>query len=462
MTTTEQLYALFLQHPLISTDTRKILPGSLFFALKGEKFDANTFAAQAIEAGAASAIIDNPAYQLNEKYVLVDDVLTALQDLARYHRTQLTIPVIGLTGTNGKTTTKELIYSVLSQHYKTQATQGNLNNHIGVPLTILTINNSHEIAVIEMGANHQKEIEFLCSIAQPTHGLITNVGKAHLEGFGGVEGVKKGKGELYDFLRWKVGKLKSWKVETTGFWDSQGVAFINGDNSVLMEMQQARGLHNIVLYGTSEKGNLVNGKLVENSPLLTLQWTNILSGKNHKVKTQLTGAYNLDNILAAICIGVYFELTDEEINTGIEGYQPKNNRSQIVQTETNTLICDYYNANPSSMLVAIENMDKIDAKRKVLILGDMFEMGKEAAAEHEAIVKKAIQISIDETIFIGKEFFKVKQTMNHGPGAMDKKTTFYQTAEDAIVGLRENPIKNSTILIKGSRGMALERLVELF
>jgi UDP-N-acetylmuramoyl-tripeptide--D-alanyl-D-alanine ligase len=455
---TEQLYKLFLQHPLISTDTRKISADSLFFALKGDKFDANTFAAQAIEAGAAYAVIDNPAYQLNEKYVVVDDVLTALQDLARYHRRQLDIPVIGLTGTNGKTTTKELIYSVLSQRYETQATQGNLNNHIGVPLTILTIDNSHEMAVIEMGANHQKEIEFLCNIAQPTHGLITNVGKAHLEGFGGVEGVKKGKGELYDYLK-KSGSPEVWKSESQY---AQGVVFVNTDSPVLMEMLHARDLKNVIFYGTDDNSNLVTGKLIDNSPFLTLQWTNNETGNSHQVKTQLTGAYNLDNILAAICIGVYFELSDEEINAGIEGYQPKNNRSQIMQTETNTLICDYYNANPSSMFVAIENMGKIDAKRKVLILGDMFEMGKEAAIEHEAVIKKAMETPVDERIFIGKEFFEAEKSMDHGPWTMDKNPIFYKAAEDAITGLKANPIKNSTILIKGSRGMALERLVKLF
>jgi UDP-N-acetylmuramoyl-tripeptide--D-alanyl-D-alanine ligase len=444
ITTNEHLYSLFLQHPFISTDTRKIAPGSLFFALKGDKFDANTFAQQAIEAGAAYAVIDNPAYQLGEKYLLVDDVLTALQDLARHHRKQLNIPVVGLTGTNGKTTTKELINSVLSQHFKTQATQGNLNNHIGVPLSILTIDKTHQAAVIEMGANHQKEIELLSSISQPSHGLITNVGKAHLEGFGGVEGVKKGKGELYDYLK-----------------QSGGVAFINGDNAILMEMKDARQLQNVVLYGTSVNGNLVSGKIIDNSPLLTLEWTNNSSGKRHTAKTQLTGAYNLDNILAAICIGVYFKLSDEEINKGIESYQPKNNRSQIVQTASNTLICDYYNANPSSMFVAIENIGKLTAKRKILILGDMFEMGAEAATEHEAVIKKAMETPVDERIFIGKEFQNAGHTMDLGPWSLDSKT-FYATAEDAIAGLKASPIKNSTILIKGSRGMALERLVELF
>lgn len=444
MTTTEQLYALFLQHPLISTDTRKILPGSLFFALKGEKFDANTFAEKAIEAGAAYAVIDNPAYQLNEKYLLAEDVLTALQDLARHHRKQLTIPVVGLTGTNGKTTTKELINSVLSQHFKTQATQGNLNNHIGVPLSILTIDASHEIAVIEMGANHQKEIELLCSIALPTHGLITNVGKAHLEGFGGFEGVKKGKGELYDYLK-----------------HSGGTVFINTDSYDLIQMQMDRDLENVYNYGTRSDINYIYGKITENGPLLSLKWSRKVGADGHKIKTQLTGVYNLANILAAICIGAYFGLSDEEINKGVEGYQPKNNRSQIMQTATNTLICDYYNANPSSMQVAIENIGKIKADRKVLILGDMFELGDEAAAEHAAIIQKAMETPVDERIFIGKDFTHAASTMDHGPWTMDKNL-FFGTAEDAIAALKANPIKNSTILIKGSRGMALERLVELF
>ncbi|HEY9001866.1 MAG TPA: UDP-N-acetylmuramoyl-tripeptide--D-alanyl-D-alanine ligase [Mucilaginibacter sp.] len=439
--TTADLYKIFQKHPVISTDTRKIAPGSLFFALKGEKFDANTFAEQAIASGAAYAVIDNPEYQKGDQYLLVEDVLAALQDLARYHRHQLTIPVIGLTGTNGKTTTKELINAVLSQYFNTYATQGNLNNHIGVPLTILSINASHEAAVIEMGANHQKEIELLCTISQPSHGLITNVGKAHLEGFGGVEGVKKGKGELYDYLK------------TSG-----GITFVNGDSDDLMAMQQARALQNVVLYGINNPKALVSGELIENSPYLTLQWTNNATGENYVVKSQLTGAYNLDNILAAICIGVYFKLSAEVINEGISGYQPKNNRSQITQTATNTLICDYYNANPSSMAVAIENLGKIEAKHKVLVLGDMFEMGQESAAEHAAIIKKAMEAPVNERIFIGGGFAGQKSAVE----SQKSGVIFYKTAEDAIEGLKANPIRNATVLIKGSRGMALERLVELF
>jgi UDP-N-acetylmuramoyl-tripeptide--D-alanyl-D-alanine ligase len=443
MMSIDQLYQLYLQHLVISTDTRKIAPGSLFFALKGDRFDANTFAQKAVEAGAAYAVIDNPDYATGERFLLVDDVLTALQNLAAHHRSQLKIPVIGLTGTNGKTTTKELINAVLSQKFKTLATQGNLNNHIGVPLTILTIDSSHQMAVIEMGANHQKEIALLCTIAQPTHGLITNVGKAHLEGFGGVEGVKKGKGELYDYL------LQS----------ASNVAFVNSDDKILLEMQQARGLKNVVYYGkNSNADNLVSGRLLDNSPFLTFKWHDKKSS-SYNVKSQLTGSYNLDNILAAICIGNIFGLDSDEINQGIEGYQPKNNRSQITKTATNTLICDFYNANPSSMFVAIENMDKVQASHKVMILGDMFEMGLESAVEHTAVIEKAMSANVDERIFIGKDFSS-QQTEVENTNLIN--TTFYMTAEDAIIGLKTNPITNATILIKGSRGMALERLVELF
>jgi UDP-N-acetylmuramoyl-tripeptide--D-alanyl-D-alanine ligase len=433
---TEELYQLYLQHPAISTDTRKIAAGSLFFALKGDKFDANTFAEQALNAGAAYAVIDNEAYRLNERCLLVDDVLTALQDLARHHRRQLQIPVIGLTGSNGKTTTKELINAVLSQQFTTLATQGNLNNHIGVPLTILSINGTHQMAVIEMGANHQKEIELLCTIAQPTHGLITNVGKAHLEGFGGVEGVKKGKGELYDYLK-----------------ASGGIAFVNSNSLDLLQMQEARNLEKVYYYGSKAVFNFITGMLIGNAPYLSLSWQNGDGNERQEVASQLTGEYNLDNILAAICIGTYFDLSAEQINTGISTYQPRNNRSQITKTAQNTLICDYYNANPSSMAVAIGNLGKMQAEKKVMILGDMFELGPEAADEHEAILKTALGTPADEHIFVGHEFYLQRERY---------KATFYQTTEDAIAGIKANSITGATVLIKGSRSMALERLVDLF
>ncbi|QJD96323.1 UDP-N-acetylmuramoyl-tripeptide--D-alanyl-D-alanine ligase [Mucilaginibacter robiniae] len=432
--TIEQLYATYLQHPVISTDTRKIAPGSLFFALKGDKFDANTFAQQALEAGAVYVIIDNSAYQTQERCILVEDVLTTLQDLARHHRRHLSIPVIGLTGTNGKTTTKELINAVLSQQFNTLATQGNLNNHIGVPLTLLSIRPEHEIAVIEMGANHQKEIELLCSIAQPTYGLITNVGKAHLEGFGGVEGVKKGKGELYDYLK-----------------ASGGLAFVNSGSLDLIQMQESRGLENVVYYGKLSFLNKISGHITENAPYLAVSWCVAESNEEQQVTTQLTGEYNLDNVLAAICVGHALELSAQQINAGIAGYQPKNNRSQIVKTTSNTLICDYYNANPSSMVVAIDNLHKMQAEHKVMILGDMFEMGPEAAAEHEAVLKVALQVPADAHIFVGEEFYL--QQPNY------PQATFYRSAEEAIADLQANAITNTIVLIKGSRGMALERLV---
>ncbi len=448
MASTEELYQLYIKHPVISTDTRKIIPGSLFFALKGDKFDANTFAAAAIAAGAAYAVIDDPAYLLNEQYLLVPDVLTALQDLARHHRRQLHIPVIGLTGSNGKTTTKELINAVLSQRFNTYATQGNLNNHIGVPLSVLSINRQHEAAVIEMGANHQKEIELLSSIAQPSHGLITNIGKAHLEGFGGIAGVRKGKGELYDFLS-GAGK------------GIAGVTFVNADDPVLVAMALEKGLDPIVYYGDSDTAAIVSGMIIANDPLLTLEWTDRRSDRIHAVQTHLTGEYNLPNILVAIAIGLYFDIDPAAINAGISGYQPNNNRSQITHTATNTLICDYYNANPSSMAVAIENLGKLDAPHKVLILGDMFEMGEEAAVEHEAIINKALAARVDDRIFIGPEFHKAAQSMDHRPSTMDN-TVFHPSVEAASAYLKNNPIRNATVLIKGSRGMALERLVELF
>lgn len=441
---TEELYKIYLQHPVISTDTRKISPDCLFFALKGENFDANTFAERAIEQGASYSVIDNPAYKKGDQYLLVEDVLLALQDLARHHRRQLMIPVVGLTGTNGKTTTKELINAVLSQQFNTYATQGNLNNHIGVPLTVLSINSDHEAAVIEMGANHQKEIELLCSISQPSHGMITNVGKAHLEGFGGVEGVKKGKGELYDFLAPHPPR--------------GGVAFVNCDDPVLVNMALDRGLDPTVYYGESNSSSLVSGKIIDNSPLLTLEWTDRRLDRNHSVKTQLTGEYNLPNILAAICIGLYFGIDPHKINTGISGYQPKNNRSQVTRTSTNTLICDYYNANPSSMAVAIENLGKLTADHKVLVLGDMFEMGDEAAVEHEDVLHKALNTDVDKRFFIGPEFARSRKSEIGG----QRSAIFYPTVEEAIEAFKAHPIRNSTVLIKGSRGMALERLVELF
>ncbi|MGB4398244.1 MAG: UDP-N-acetylmuramoyl-tripeptide--D-alanyl-D-alanine ligase [Daejeonella sp.] len=430
--TTKELYQIYLKHRNICTDTRKISESCLFFALKGENFDANAFASKAIEAGAAFAIIDDERYADSDKCILVEDALVALQELSAFHRKQLKIPVIGITGSNGKTTTKELIRSVLSQHCRTFATEGNLNNHIGVPLSLLAIGDDCDIAIIEMGANHQKEIAFLCSLAQPGYGLITNVGKAHLEGFGGVEGVKMGKGELYEYLA-----------------KTNGTVFINTDNPTLVDMSRDREVIKVVGYGKGAT-NFVSGGLKELSPFLTIEWQ--LKGREDAVfiaESNLPGTYNFENILAAICIGSFFKLSTEQINQGIKAYQPKNNRSQILKTENNTLICDYYNANPSSMVVALDNLHAVPAENKVIILGDMFELGLDSSLEHRSIVEKVMEITASRKIFIGEEFYNLK----------DKSAEFYRTTSEASLAIQKTPPTGSTILLKGSRGMKLEDLI---
>ncbi|WP_197413205.1 UDP-N-acetylmuramoyl-tripeptide--D-alanyl-D-alanine ligase [Pedobacter sp. Leaf176] len=429
MLTIEKLYNLYLANPSISTDTRSIKRGSIFFALRGDNFNANEFAQQAVEKGASYAIVDEAKYS-NDKCLLVEDTLTTLQDLACHHREQLKIPVIGLTGSNGKTTSKELINAVLAERYKTFATFGNLNNHIGVPLSILAIHSGVEIAVIEMGANHQKEIELLCSIAQPTHGIITNVGMAHLDGFGGFEGVKKGKAELYAYLK-----------------STRGYTFINRDNSYLMEMSGNAGLSKLIFYGT-ENGNAIKGQLKNSDPFIEVEWTN--HEFSSMVKTNLTGSYNFENILAAICIGDFFDLTPEEINHGLTNYHPKNNRSQLTKTENNTVICDFYNANPSSMSAALNNISVLTANNKVAILGDMFELGPESETQHKLIAEQAMKSGLDKIIFIGKYFY----TLND-----DYEAVFCETPEQAATYLTENKITNSLVLLKGSRGMKLESLL---
>lgn len=431
MMTISELYKVFEQHPFVSTDTRKITSNSLFFALKGENFDANNFAAQALNSGAAFAIVDNPEVAISNQYILVNNTLETLQNLATYHRQKLNIPVIGLTGSNGKTTTKELIKSVLSQKYITSATIGNLNNHIGVPLTLLAITQDVEIAIVEMGANHQNEIAELCNIANPNYGLITNVGKAHLEGFGGFEGVKKGKGELYSFLE-----------------NHKGIVFINSDNQHLKEMIDDRIFKETIYYGKSNN-NFISGQLIANNPFLEIEW------KNHQeifqVQSQLTGIYNFENMLAAIALGLKFGLNPDQINSGISSYQPQNNRSQIIKTNNNTIIGDFYNANPSSMQVAIENIAALDAEKKILILGDMFELGDESKQEHQLIIEKANTYHFDQVIFIGKAFYNVSAKNKH---------LFYSQTSDFKNFLKDHPINNALILLKGSRGMHLETLLE--
>ena len=432
MANIESLYQHYLNYPVVCTDTRTITPDCLFFALKGENFDANTFAEQALQQGAAFAIVDNPQFAVHEKCILVSDVLVTLQDLAKHHRKQLSIPVIGLTGSNGKTTTKELIKAVLAEKYRTFATKGNLNNHIGVPLSILSLPLDIEIAVIEMGANHQKEIEMLCEIAQPTHGLITNVGMAHLDGFGGFEGVKKGKAELYAYLK-----------------ATNGYAFVYRNNPYLIEMIAAANLSKIVFYG-KEMENEVNGVLLDADPLLTFKWSN--TAGTFDAKANLTGTYNFENILAAICIGNFFAVAPDAINTGLANYFPINNRSQLTKTEHNTLICDFYNANPSSMGAALTNLKALSGSHKVVIIGDMFELGAEAEEQHQKVLEMANTLGFEEQIFIGENFFAFKERFNG---------KFFKTRNEASVYLSTNSIKSSLVLLKGSRGMALEQLLPL-
>ena len=429
----QSLYQIYKQYPNITTDTRKIEKDSIFFALKGTNFNGNAFAEKALEMGAKYVVIDEDIYQKGAGYILVEDVLKTLQQLANYHRHQLHIPIVGVTGTNGKTTTKELLYAVVSQKYKAYATKGNLNNHIGVPLTLLAIDDSIELAIIEMGANHLEEIAFLCGIAEPTHGLISNVGKAHLEGFGSFEGVKKTKGELYDWLQ-----------------DHQGVLFLQADNAHLKEMASVRHIAKVVTYGFSE-GNDVVGKLLKANPLLQIEWQKKGATAAYVVDTQLTGSYNTENFLAAIAVGLHFDVSSEAINRGITGYAPTNNRSQIMKTAHNTLICDYYNANATSMAAALDNIRIIEAAKKAIVLGDMFELGAESFEEHKKIVENVRSIPADRKIFVGKEFFSHQYEGGE----------FYETTAEAKEKLQGKPITDATVLLKASRGMAFENLVEL-
>lgn len=429
----QALYNLFKQHPSVSTDTRNILPDSLFFALKGSNFNGNEFAEQALISGAAYVVIDEEKYKKNDRFILVDDVLETLQALAHYHRKQFNIPFIGVTGTNGKTTTKELLHAVLSKKYKTYATKGNLNNHIGVPLTLLAIDHDTEIAIIEMGANHIGEIDFLCRIAEPTHGLISNVGKAHLEGFGSFEGVKKTKGELYDWLE-----------------VHQGTLFLQGDNSFLKEMAEQRHIDKVVKYGFSES-NAIIGNLIKADPLLQIEWHLQQSEEIFHADTQLAGSYNTENFLAAIALGHYFDVPLALINNAISEYKPTNNRSQITKTDRNTVICDYYNANATSMEAALTNMSIIEATHKVVILGDMFELGEESFHEHKKVVELAKTISGARLIFVGKAFYEHQ----------DVDGEFFETTSDAKEALLSNPISHATILLKASRGMAFEKLMDV-
>lgn len=423
----EEIYQCFLQSTGACTDTRKITSDCMFFALKGENFDANEFAQQALNQGAAFAVIDNKKYFTDEdKMLLVDDCLKTLQLLAHYHRKELGLPIIALTGSNGKTTTKELINVVLSQKYITKATVGNLNNHIGVPLTLLSFNEDTDIGIVEMGANHQKEIEMLCAIAEPDYGYITNFGKAHLEGFGGIEGVIKGKSELYQHLEQR-----------------QKTAFVNLDDSIQKEKSASLTRFTFSLTHNSD----VTIDSATANPMVKIAF------KNLEINSHLIGIYNANNINAALTIGTYFNVEPHAMKEAIENYIPSNNRSQLTEKNGNQIILDAYNANPSSMAAAIENFVQLDEEPKIAVLGDMFELGKESLEEHKKIVQLLVNQPKIETYFIGKDFFSNKTDCPN--------LHFYDSFETFSTAFeKSNPI-GKIILIKGSRGMALERTLEI-
>jgi UDP-N-acetylmuramoyl-tripeptide--D-alanyl-D-alanine ligase len=424
----EALYSIYTKHPSVVTDTRKLKLGDLYFALKGPNFNGNVFALQALEQGAAYAIVDeeipnSSAFQ--ERIIFVDDVLTTLQALAKYHRQQFNIPFIAITGSNGKTTTKELVYAVLASHFKTYTTQGNLNNHIGVPLTLLSIPRDAEMAVIEMGANHLHEIESYCSYTLPTHGMITNCGKAHLEGFGGVEGVKKGKGELFDFLR-----------------AHNGTVFLMQDFDYLVQM--AQGIQQVIGYG-KEQGQ-IQGDAIDHNGMLSVQ---IKKGiEIASIQTHLVGNFNLPNVLAALTIGQYFKVPNEKIKSAIENYIPTNSRSQLLTWNNNEVILDAYNANPSSMKLAVENFAKINKENKIVCLGGMRELGADTLMEHQLLIDQLKQTDWEQVILVGSEF----KPCNHN-------YLYFDTVIEAKAWLQEQHLKGYTLLIKGSRGIQMEQLI---
>lgn len=424
MPTIEELYQIYLKHPSVQTDTRKLKPGDIFFALKGENFNGNAFAKQAVEAGAAYVVIDDAAYEISGKTILVDNVLECLQQLAHHHRQQFQNPFIAITGSNGKTTTKELIHAVLSSKYKTYTTEGNLNNHIGIPLTLLRIKADAEIAVIEMGANHQKEIESYCQYALPTHGLITNCGKAHLEGFGGAAGVRKGKGELFDYLK-----------------TIDGTAFIFNDYDYLKEMSV--GVSHIFSYGS--KDGDITGEMLSSEPYLETA----ITGKNtFHIQTQLVGSYNFPNVLAAVCVGQYFKIAADKIKWAIENYTPSNSRSQLINKGSNRFIMDAYNANPSSMKLAIENFANLKSEKKVLLLGAMAELGEESMAEHEAIIKLIQSKNWEKVVLVGGDFIKLAHPY-----------LSFTNAQEAKTWLQNQKFENTDFLVKGSRSMQMEKII---
>ena len=425
MITIETLYKYFLDCKSVAIDTRKIEKNSMFIAIKGDRFDANTFASEALSLGASYVVIDDVKFFIDERTILVENGLSTLQQLAAYHRMQLKCPIIALTGSNGKTTSKELINAVLSKKYNVKATIGNLNNHIGVPLTLLSFDKTTEIGIVEMGANHQKEIEFLCEIAQPDFGYITNFGKAHLEGFGGFDGVIKGKSEMYNYLI-----------------TNKKTVFVNADDA--MQVQKTASLSQISFSLHNSNASV----FISNSaakPFVALDFD------RQTIQSQLIGLYNVSNICIAITIGNYFKVQTMQIKKAIESYVPENNRSQLITKNSNKIILDAYNANPSSMLVAINNFLQLEAENKVLILGDMFELGAESAVEHQFIVDYLAKQNFESCTFVGQAFFDCAKS------TVSKSISFYAYFDDFANSLADNPFQNSTILIKGSRGIALER-----
>jgi len=422
-----ELYEIYKKYPSVQTDTRKIKKDDIFFALKGANFNGNEFAQKAIKEGASYAVIDEKKFEIPGKTILVEDALIALQQLASHHRRQFTIPFIAITGSNGKTTTKELIHAVLSTTYITYTTEGNLNNHIGIPLTLLKIKDDAEMAVIEMGANHIGEIASYCEIALPGHGLITNCGKAHLEGFGSEEGVRKAKGELFDYLRTLT----------------HGYAFVMWDYDYLQKM--SKGISGIIKYGTGGDAHIM-GRVLKSDPLLEVE---ILQGLDEKeIKTQLVGEYNLPNVLAAVTIGNFFKVPDPKIKSAIENYTPSNSRSQLIQKGDNKIILDAYNANPSSMQLAIENFSKMPGD-KVLILGSMAELGNESKKEHQALVKQIGGHKWKEVILVGNEFERVSHPFHQ-----------FKNSDEVRDWMQQQKFKNTNILIKGSRSMQMEKALK--
>ena len=424
--TIAELYQLFKAHPSVQTDTRKLKKGDIYFALKGPYYNGNLFAQQALEAGAAYAIVDDAAVVTSSQILLFDDVLTTLQALAKYHRQQFTIPFIAITGSNGKTTSKELIYAVLSSHYQTYTTIGNLNNHIGVPLTLLSVKPDAAMAVIEMGANHQREIAGYCAYTLPNYGIITNCGKAHLEGFGGIEGVRKGKGELFDFLSLH-----------------DGTAFVYADYDYLQAMVSA--VKNVVTYGQTTGD--VQGQIFSNDPFLAVS---ITKGMNPVIiQSQLVGDYNLPNILCAVMMGIYFKVPEDKIKMAIENYIPTNSRSQLIHQNGHTIILDAYNANPTSMKAAIENFAHLQVPNKILMLGGMMELGDESEAEHAAIIEVIGQYQWQSVVLVGGDFGKVHHAYTYFANSLEAKSWFQQQS-----------IEKANFLIKGSRSMMMEKILE--